>query len=516
MTSTKLSSAAFILRRAVLTRCATFRGDRRGNVAMMFGLVLVPLIGMVGAAIDYTRAAAVQASLQAALDATALAISKSATAMTSAQVQSAAQTFFSGVFSVSGITTPTVTAVYTPASTSNATVKVSATLAVPMSFMAVVGINTTSVSGSSTTTWGMTRLRVALALDNTGSMADSGKIGALQTATKNLLNQLKAAAVNNGDVYVSIVPFAKVVNVGTSSSTKTWIDWSNWDPSYAPAPTSAPATTVGPGSSCPYSFSGCLASPGSSTSVSTIPSTGAYTGYICPRGYSGCFNSVAGTQTCTTFWGHTTCTTPYTHAWIPDRSSWDGTVMDRTQNYDTTNTMPDTATQATLFPASQGTSGDPTPLAMIPLTYSWTDLTNEVNNMSPGGGTNQAIGLAWAWQSLTSGAPLSAPAEDPTYNYTHVIILLSDGLNTEDRWYGNGSTQSTQVDARQKILCDNIKAAGATIWAVQVDTGGDPTSSVMQYCASDSGKFVLLTSANQIVTTFQQIGVNLSQLRIAK
>jgi hypothetical protein len=37
----------------------------------------------------------------------------------------------------------------------------------------------------------------------------------------------------------------------------------------------------------------------------------------------------------------------------------------------------------------------------------------------------------------------------------------------------------------------------------------------MKNCASD-GKFVMLTSANQIITTFQQIGTALSQLRIAK
>ena len=52
--------------------------------------------------------------------------------------------------------------------------------------------------------------------------------------------------------------------------------------------------------------------------------------------------------------------------------------------------------------------------------------------------------------------------------------MLSDGLNTEDRWpaYGNGNTQyGGQIDARQKILCDNIKAQGVIIYAIQVNTG---------------------------------------------
>jgi hypothetical protein len=58
-----------------------------------------------------------------------------------------------------------------------------------------------TINVSSTVKWGNKRLRVALVLDNTGSMADSGKIGALKTATNNLLTQLKNAVVNTGDVF---------------------------------------------------------------------------------------------------------------------------------------------------------------------------------------------------------------------------------------------------------------------------------------------------------------------------
>ena len=52
---------------------------------------------------------------------------------------------------------------------------------------------------------------------------------ALKTATKSLLDQLKAAAATHGDVYVSIIPFVKDVNVGTTNYNATWIDWTDWD-----------------------------------------------------------------------------------------------------------------------------------------------------------------------------------------------------------------------------------------------------------------------------------------------
>ena len=89
-------------------------------------------------------------------------------------------------------------------------------------------------------------------------------------------------------------------------------------------------------------------------------------------------------------------------------------------------------------------------------------------------------------------------------------------MNTQDRWYGDGSNTSTQVDARQQLTCNNVKAAGITLWTVQVNTDGDPTSNLLKNCASSSDKFYLLTSANQIITTFTQIGTALSNLRVAK
>ena len=105
----------------------------------------------------------------------------------------------------------------------------------------------------------------------------------------------------------------------------------------------------------------------------------------------------------------------------------------------------------------------------------------------------------------------SVPAVDPDYKYQTVIILLTDGLNTEDRWY----TSQSSIDTRQQKTCDNIKAASITLYTVQVNTGGDATSTMLQNCASDSSKFFLLTTAGQIVTTFGQIGTSLSKLRLA-
>jgi hypothetical protein len=64
--------------------------------------------------------------------------------------------------------------------------------------------------------------------------------------------------------------------------------------------------------------------------------------------------------------------------------------------------------------------------------------------------------------------------------------------------------------------CANIKAARITIYTVHVNTGGDPTSTLLQNCATDKDKFWMVTTANGIGTVFNQIGTQLSKLRVAK
>ena len=53
-----------------------FWSDRKGNVAVLFALAVVPVIGGLGAAVDYSLANSYRTDMQKALDATALALSK--------------------------------------------------------------------------------------------------------------------------------------------------------------------------------------------------------------------------------------------------------------------------------------------------------------------------------------------------------------------------------------------------------------------------------------------------------
>src|SRR5689334_14307878 len=62
-----------------------FLEDRRAGVAPMFALLLVPMVGMVGAAIDYTMALKVRSQLLAAADSASIAaVARSSPALAAA------------------------------------------------------------------------------------------------------------------------------------------------------------------------------------------------------------------------------------------------------------------------------------------------------------------------------------------------------------------------------------------------------------------------------------------------
>ncbi|WP_441236705.1 hypothetical protein [Bradyrhizobium sp. 930_D9_N1_4] len=49
-----------------------------------------------------------------------------------------------------------------------------------------------------------------------------------------------------------------------------------------------------------------------------------------------------------------------------------------------------------------------------------------------------------------------------------------------------------------------------------MNTGSDPISSVLQYCASSTDKFCLVTKTDQTVSVFKDIGTSLLKLRVAR
>jgi len=510
--------------RALTSKLREFCVSRRGSVAIIYAVALIPLMLAVCGGLDYARAVMVRTAMTQALDAAALALGATKN-LSDADAQKLANEYFKANYNVSsdfGTPGGSNGAFVVNVVRSGQSIVLSISDQMPTTVLRIVGFDTWAVNASTTVVWGQLKLWVSLVLDNTGSMTQTdssgvSKLSALQTASHQLLTMLQGAVSVDGDVKVAIIPFTRNVNIGTATPYPTWLTFSDF--TAAPA---TPSTSYGPGISCPWNTTTngyqCTSGPanGSST-TSRIPSSGTYKGYICPsvtgtgHYWNGCFNSVLVSGT-TNQWNHT---------WIPNSTStWNGCVTDRgtasgpvTAAYDVENTPPTVTIPTSLMVAENSPSCVGTTL--LPLTSVWSDLSAKIDQMVAGGSTNQTIGLVWGWHALSQGAPLS-PGALPD-NTQRIIILLSDGLNTQNRWYGNGSSQSTAVDGRMAQACTNAKADGVIIYAVYVDLAGTQgNSTVLQNCATDTSKYFDLTSSNQIITAFNTIGQQITNLRVSQ
>jgi len=467
-----------------------FWSDEKGSMIVMFAVALIPVLALMGAAIDFSRASLARTKMQGALDATALFLSKLPPGTSQDDLNAKASVFFFANYTELDVLGIQLT--ITPAATYGK-LNLTATGTYNPVMVNLAGVTSFPVGTKTEVKWGNSRLRVALVLDVTGSMSSAGKMTAMKTATKNLLTSLKNAATVNGDVYVSIIPFNKDVAVDPVNWNADWVkyDWLEEDGSEALKSWKALNGTC----SLNYSTrSTCKALHTGSCSIWQ------YTSQNSCQNNGGIWNTsdVNGVWTAAT----------------QSAAAWNGCIMDRDKdpvasaNYDTKNTAPTSLTPGTQFPAEQFSS---CPARVMGLSYDWIALNQKVDDLVALGNTNQGIGLQWGWQSLTS-APFTIPAFEANYVYKHVIILLSDGVNTQNRW----SSSSTAIDAREAITCTNVKATGVTLYTVQVNTGGDPLSTVLRDCATDTNKFFQLTSASQMITTFEQIGTELSSLHLSQ
>lgn len=394
-----------------------FARDCRANVLPIFTLAVIPVMGMVGAAVDYSRANAARTAMQAALDSTALMLSKEAPNLTAEQLNARAQSYFSALFDFKDARDFAVTSTFTSPQAGSFKLVVSGSGYVDMTVARLLGQTDFSVSTSAEVVWGMKRIEVALALDNTGSMAWSGKLTQLKLAVHNLLNTLQAAAKKPEDVKVAIIPFDTRVKIGTGYKDEFWVDFD--------------------------------------------------------------VNGIS-------------------------KATWSGCVEDRDQANDTLDTTPVAGLFSTHFPARNCGSLAP----IMPLTNDWAALHARTDAMAAAGNTNVTIGLVWAWHALTTNLPL-AEAAAPQPDLDKVVVLLTDGDNTQNRW----TTSTSAINARTAAACTNLKASNIRIYTVRVIQGN---ANLLRNCASNPSMYYEVQDASQLNAVFSSIAQNLANLRVSK
>ncbi len=150
-----------------------FFKDRRGGVAPLLALGIIPLVGTVGAAVDYSRASAARAAMQGALDAAALILSKEAGQLSTGALGEKASAYFNANFARPEVQDPQVSVAASPAA-GGTSLNLSATGSINTAFMRVMGFSTLNISVSSGVFASADGLGCVLSLDKNASGAIAG------------------------------------------------------------------------------------------------------------------------------------------------------------------------------------------------------------------------------------------------------------------------------------------------------------------------------------------------------
>lgn len=195
-----------------------FLADRRGAVVVAFAISLIPIMGMVGASVDYSRASNVRGQLQSALDASVLAVAHNQ-GMSDVQVErelrAQVDAMMGGAYGSTGLT------LNIARNQNDNLLEVAATLNLDTTIFGVMGINYIRVGANSAVSAEYRALEVALVLDNTGSM--SRHMRDLRTAAQDFVDVVTEEG-SNANTSVALVPYVAAVNIGNTAATRQMLD----------------------------------------------------------------------------------------------------------------------------------------------------------------------------------------------------------------------------------------------------------------------------------------------------
>ena len=186
-------------------------------------------------------------------------------------------------------------------------------------------------------------------------------------------------------------------------------------------------------------------------------------------------------------------------------NNWSGCVVDRTQPYDTQSDAP--TTTATLYPAAKCATN-----SLLPIMDLTTDIAaarSYATKMTPAGNTNITIGIQWGMEVLTPTAPFTSGALFTDKSISKYMIVLTDGLNTQNRW----TTTSATIDARTALACTAAKNLGITVFTVRLEQGN---SAMLSACASQTGYYYNLSNSTQISGALGSIMKSIKKIRLTR
>jgi hypothetical protein len=541
---------------------ARIAADRRGNVMLLWAFFLIPLVALVGSAIDLGTEYVARKQMQIACDAAVLAGRRAMTNGTVDDgVRAEAAKFFNFNFQQGMFGSKPFTPSISSASTAKTTVVINAATTIPTSLMRIFGFVELPVSVSCNASQDFVNTDIVFVLDTTGSMRDKAtssdsqtKIEALRSAVLALYDQLapvqKQLTASGMRLRYGVVPYASAVNIGKAirAANPNYMLSGPWTYQSRQVVTARMSS-----SDCDYYYGSYNSWSGVCTYFRYLPRTFDTSQYV-----SGASVDVAQLVGTADYSGDTPVKT------TPKNVTWAGCVEERqtVRMGSSAAAIPSGATDLNidLIPNSDSTKWKPywpeveytsymlrynsnrfkpqvacpSPAASM---QGWTrdDLNNYLNTLVPDGGTYHDNGMMWGARWASSGGIFGSNNPEK-YNMMPVkkyIIFMTDGLFdtgytglyssygverldgriTPGGDYSDEADQLARHKQRFNLLCSQAKSMGYSIWVIGFATSLDAS---LTNCASTPSQ--ASTSSNQaaLIERFVEIGKNIGALRLTQ
>jgi len=209
------------MKQRFLQNSRQFARDDRGTTAIIYALVLLPLILVMGLAIDFSRIRSAQSHMQAAVDgatlSSALDFAENASLAPADRLNLASDTFASLYTAdvqttLGGFETLSIDVEREGEDGIRGTVNARLDLAFGGFFgRESIELGATSAAAASPPQ----DLEIILALDNTGSMFRNNRFNLMRSAAKGFVDTILESATTPDQTYIGIVPWATTVNINT-------------------------------------------------------------------------------------------------------------------------------------------------------------------------------------------------------------------------------------------------------------------------------------------------------------